>query len=342
MTLHHQTLATLAAALRRVGRARAAPASSRRSSPRIRDDFQRLLVADGVVAGLAYFRDDGRVEHLLHPRDRETGIALQPAADDPRDPRGSLHAASRREHHVELIRRHLLAADGARLFDRPLPYRGGVPAALPARGDQHASSGARSASCTPTRTSATRRRWRTCGDAEAFFLALRQANPVGPARGGAERAAAPGQLLHVELRRGVSRTATRRPRATTRCGRARSRSKAAGASTRAARESRCGSCASACSACASRAPGSASTRCCRARSTACAPRVGDRGPHGRAALPRRRAGLRPAGATAERRGAAVRRAMQNPYRQGGAQVSMDGVPRAAARRRQHGSLVELG
>jgi hypothetical protein len=40
----------------------------------IRDDFQRWLVADGVVAGYAHFRDDGDVALWLHPSDRETGV----------------------------------------------------------------------------------------------------------------------------------------------------------------------------------------------------------------------------------------------------------------------------
>ncbi|HVH18650.1 MAG TPA: hypothetical protein VNF72_10150 [Myxococcota bacterium] len=124
VTLHFQTLTTLAAALRRAGRdglARELEAQL----PHIRDDFQRRLLVDGVVTGLAHFREDGQVEPLLHPRDRETGVAysLLPMVHAIL---ADLFTREQAEHHLDLIRRHLLGADGARLFDRPLAYRGGV------------------------------------------------------------------------------------------------------------------------------------------------------------------------------------------------------------------------
>jgi cellobiose phosphorylase len=124
VTLHFQTFAALAASLRRVGRGELA-ARLQAELPRIRGDFQRLLVADGVVAGLAHFGEDGAVRYLLHPSDAETGIrySLLPMVHailaDLFDP-------AQARSHLELIRTHLLGADGARLFDRPLPYRGGL------------------------------------------------------------------------------------------------------------------------------------------------------------------------------------------------------------------------
>jgi cellobiose phosphorylase len=124
VTLHVQTFASLAAALRRVGRS--APAAGlEEERAAICDEFQRLLLADGVVAGLAHFGEDGKVGLLLHPRDRETGVAysLLPMVHAILADLFSREQAGR---HADLIRRHLLAVDGARLFDRPLPYRGGL------------------------------------------------------------------------------------------------------------------------------------------------------------------------------------------------------------------------
>jgi cellobiose phosphorylase len=176
VTLHHQTLATLAAALRGVGRGGPADALEAELPP-IRDDFQRLLVADGVVAGLVLFREDGGVAHWLHPRDREAGVgySLLPMVHAIL---ADLFTREQAEHHVELIRRHLLAADGARLFDRPLPYRGGQQ-----RRFQRAETSTffgREIGIMYThahlRYAEAMARW---GDAEAFLLALRQANPVG-------------------------------------------------------------------------------------------------------------------------------------------------------------------
>ncbi|MCW5658999.1 MAG: hypothetical protein KIT60_14955 [Burkholderiaceae bacterium] len=124
VTLHVQMLDTLAQALRHVGRA---PLAARLEAARnaIRDDFQRLLLHDGVVAGYAHFRAPGDVALWLHPSDRATGLrySLLPMVH------GILSNLFTREQalrHVELIGRHLLGSDGARLFDRPLPYHGGL------------------------------------------------------------------------------------------------------------------------------------------------------------------------------------------------------------------------
>ncbi|HXK24846.1 MAG TPA: hypothetical protein VMS55_19405 [Myxococcota bacterium] len=124
VTLHFQMLGALAAALRRVGRESLARELDAQR-PGIRDDFQERLVADGVVTGLAHFGEDGRVAPLLHPHDRDTGVSysLLPMVHAIL---AELFTREQAERHLDLIRLHLLAADGARLFDRPLPYRGGV------------------------------------------------------------------------------------------------------------------------------------------------------------------------------------------------------------------------
>jgi 1,2-beta-oligoglucan phosphorylase len=126
VTLHYQVLATLASALRRIGRdADAQPLED--EAHEVLADFQRLLIADGVVAGYAQFEPQGPDHErrlLLHPQDSITGVrySLLPM----------MHAAinnmltpAQARDQLRLIEKHLLGPDGARLFDRPLPYRGG-------------------------------------------------------------------------------------------------------------------------------------------------------------------------------------------------------------------------
>ncbi|MEP6752148.1 MAG: hypothetical protein ABI959_05335 [Candidatus Dormiibacterota bacterium] len=83
-----------------------------------------LLMRDGVLAGYGLFGDDGSVEHLVHPSDHRTGLhygvlqiihAISGDLLSPEDARA----------HLALIREHLIGPDGARLFDRPVRYRGG-------------------------------------------------------------------------------------------------------------------------------------------------------------------------------------------------------------------------
>ncbi len=174
--LQHQALGRLAAALRRSGRLEVS-ARLEAALPRIRDDFQRLLVRDGVLAHFGHARGDGRVDLLLHPSDRETGVrySLFPMVQAIL---ADLFTREQAEGHVGLIRRHLLAVDGARLFDRPLPYHGGLQ-----RRFQRAESSThfgREIGIMYTHAHLRYAEAMAClGEADAFFLALRQANPVG-------------------------------------------------------------------------------------------------------------------------------------------------------------------
>jgi 1,2-beta-oligoglucan phosphorylase len=90
---------------------------------RMRADFNRHLVPDGVVAGLAHFSADG-VEYFLHPRDRRTGVSyrLLPMT---RGMISGLFTDDQAARHFQLIRRHLSFPDGVRLMDRPMAYHGG-------------------------------------------------------------------------------------------------------------------------------------------------------------------------------------------------------------------------
>src|SRR5262249_34689319 len=164
------------AALRRAGRTAEAARLDQQAGA-VQADFTRVLMADGELAGFAYFHPDGRVDYLLHPRDRETGIhhrllpMIHAILADMLTPE---QAAA----HVDVIRAHILAADGARLFDRPLEYRGG-----PQRHFQRAESSSffgREIGImymhAHLRYAEAMAHW---GDATAFFEALRRANPIG-------------------------------------------------------------------------------------------------------------------------------------------------------------------
>ncbi|MEO6280760.1 GH36-type glycosyl hydrolase domain-containing protein [Roseateles sp.] len=127
VTLHHQMLHTLATAFARIGRADQA-AGLVAEAASVRAEFQRLLVQDDVVTGYALFPvnfpEQGERELWIHPRDTRTGLrySLLPMMHAVLD---SLFTPAQARLQAELIEQHLKGPDGARLFDAPLPYRGG-------------------------------------------------------------------------------------------------------------------------------------------------------------------------------------------------------------------------
>jgi cellobiose phosphorylase len=121
--LAFQTLERYRVVCERAGRSRTAARLSVLTA-RIRVDFQRHLVPDGVVTGLAHFGPDG-IDYLLHPRDERTGVAyrLLPMT---RGITSAIFEPDQARAHVDLIDEHLSFPDGVRLMDQPMPYRGGV------------------------------------------------------------------------------------------------------------------------------------------------------------------------------------------------------------------------
>ena len=176
VTLHHQTLASLAAALRRLGRLETATTLDA-AAGQVRAEFGQRLLADDELAGFVYFHPDGHVDHQLHPRDRDTGIhhRLLPMmhaiiAD--------LFSPEQAAAHLALIRDHLLGVEGARLFDRPPAYQGGLQ-----RHFQRAESSSFFGREVGLMYTHAHLRYAEAlarhGDAEAFFEALRRATPIG-------------------------------------------------------------------------------------------------------------------------------------------------------------------
>ncbi len=176
VALQHETLRSLARALRGVGRAGPA-AALEAAAAAVRADFQRELIGDGVVAGFALFDPEGRPELLFHPRDGRTGVRYR-LLSMIHAITGGLFTAEQARAHLAILRAELLAPDGARLLDRPLLYRGGV---------QHLFQRAESSSFFGREIGLMymhahlryAEAMAQLGEADALWLALRQANPIG-------------------------------------------------------------------------------------------------------------------------------------------------------------------
>jgi len=124
VALLYEQLCRYAEILRRAGRADGA--DELRLAAAMRAEVNRWLIRDGTVAGYGVFSPDGGLPELLfHPQDRQTGIAysLLPMSQAII---GGLFTPEQAQHHLNLIRRHLRFADGARLMDRPIAYHGGI------------------------------------------------------------------------------------------------------------------------------------------------------------------------------------------------------------------------
>jgi cellobiose phosphorylase len=92
---------------------------------KIKSDFNKYLLKDGVVAGYGLVEDDGNISVLLHPEDNTTHIHYSILPMN-RGIISEIFTNEQARHHQELIEKHLKGPDGARLMDRPLQYRGGV------------------------------------------------------------------------------------------------------------------------------------------------------------------------------------------------------------------------
>lgn len=176
VTLHVQTLTTLARGFRAVGRADdAVPLEALAET--IRADFQKHLVADGVLAGYALFEDKGHVRHLLHPGDMTTGVHYSALA--------MIHAIledlftpEQTREHLRLLHTQLSGPDGVRLFDRPMTYHGG-PQHLFQRAETATYFGREIGLMYMHAHLRYAQALAHVGDAERFFHALCQANPIG-------------------------------------------------------------------------------------------------------------------------------------------------------------------
>jgi cellobiose phosphorylase len=140
-------------------------------------DFRQHLLVDGVVTGYAYFEDEGRIDYLIHPRDRRTGLSysllpmMHAVINDMLSPEDA-------RQQLALIRQHLHGPDGAHLFDRPMAYQGG-PMTIFQRAESSSFFGREiGIMYTHAHLRYAEALWHY-GDAEGFFAALGQAIPIG-------------------------------------------------------------------------------------------------------------------------------------------------------------------
>lgn len=144
-------------------------------------DFHRWLLPDGIASGFFVFDEDGKSGHpLLHPDDTETGIhyRLLPMK---RAIISGLFTPEQATRHLAIIREHLLAADGARLMDRPAQYRGG-PREIFERAEGSAAF-AREIGVFYTHAHLRYLEMLSIlGEADALWHGLQQINPVGISR----------------------------------------------------------------------------------------------------------------------------------------------------------------
>ncbi|MCC6847538.1 MAG: hypothetical protein IT294_03485 [Deltaproteobacteria bacterium] len=176
VTLQVQTAHALARALHRAGWD-ALAAKCEGLAERTREDFQRLLLPGGTLAGFAYFHPDRPIQYLLHPSDDATGIHYRLLPMIHAIINGMLTPAQARTH-VALMRAHLVAPDGARLFDRPPRYAGGEQR-LFQRAETSTFFGREIGIMYTHAHLRYAEAMATLGEADAFWRALRQAIPIG-------------------------------------------------------------------------------------------------------------------------------------------------------------------
>jgi cellobiose phosphorylase len=184
VTLEVHALRTLAGALRALGRhdsaveetgALAAAAEEIAAAAAVA--MGDLLMRDGLLAGYGLFREDGSVEHLVHPSDRRTGLrygllqAIQAISGDLLSPEAA-------DAHLAVLHERLLGPDGARLFDRPAPYRGG-PMEVFQRAEAATFFGREIGIMYTHAHLRYAEALARHGDAERLFVALTLANPIG-------------------------------------------------------------------------------------------------------------------------------------------------------------------
>ena len=176
VTLHYQTLGLLARALRSIGRSEDAKPLEVRAQ-QVLQDFQRLLLVEGVLAGYAIFEKGTVQRYLLHPSDKVTGIKFSSLAMIHAVIEDMLTPAQAREH-LQLIEKYVSGPDGVRLFDRPMPYHGG-PQRIFQRAETATYFGREIGLMYTHAHLRHAQALAHVGDADRFFRALCQANPIG-------------------------------------------------------------------------------------------------------------------------------------------------------------------
>lgn len=90
---------------------------------RIKNDYEKYMIVDGVPAGFIVVEDD-HIDYLLHPKDKNTGLKLR-LLPLTRTIISEMVDKVQAIKHVRLIDEYLKHPDGVRLMDTFVSYRGG-------------------------------------------------------------------------------------------------------------------------------------------------------------------------------------------------------------------------
>lgn len=92
---------------------------------KIKGDFRRYMLATGTLPGFVYRESEDKLQLMIHPQDRKSGIKyrLLPMT---RSIIAELLTEEEARHHYKIIKDHLEYPDGVRLMSRPAEYHGGV------------------------------------------------------------------------------------------------------------------------------------------------------------------------------------------------------------------------
>ncbi|HEY4081556.1 MAG TPA: hypothetical protein VGM81_12755 [Burkholderiaceae bacterium] len=173
VTLHHQTLHSLAEAFDKTG---GDGQKLRAQAHAVQEAFQRELVRDEVVAGYAHCPPGAEPSLWIHPSAPTEGLSysllpmMHAVLEDLLTPAQAAKQSA-------LIKQHLHAPDGARLFDAPLPYHGGISTRF-LRAETSSFFGREIGIMYMHAHLRHAQMLAHLGDAPAFFEALGLANPI--------------------------------------------------------------------------------------------------------------------------------------------------------------------
>jgi len=143
---------------------------------KIKSDFNKYLVADGVVAGYGLVEGENKISLLLHPSDQVTGVKYSVLPMN-RGVISNLFSPEQAAQHMKVIGEHLTGPDGVRLMDRPLKYKGGIQEIFQ-RAESSTFFGREIGLMYIHEHIRFAEALAILGDAEGFIRALRQATPV--------------------------------------------------------------------------------------------------------------------------------------------------------------------
>ncbi|MCK4796047.1 MAG: cellobiose phosphorylase, partial [Spirochaetes bacterium] len=92
---------------------------------KIKNDFNKYVIKDGVVSGFVYFHNINNIDNMLHPGGSKTGIKyrLLPMT---RGMISEIFTKQQVKDHYKIIKNKLYFPDGVRLMDTPAKYNGGM------------------------------------------------------------------------------------------------------------------------------------------------------------------------------------------------------------------------